>query len=139
PGGRRQRRVADVDDDVGRVDAEHLARELHERRCLAAADVRDADPDDERPVELEADPGACPAVEPDATAVGLEVAGHAAADAAPGGRRLRLRAEPRLYPLGELRQSDVRVERLPDRERVAALEEVAAPQLDGPDPELGRQ
>ena len=139
PGERRQGGVADVDHDVRRVDAEHLARELDERRGLAAADVGDADPYDECPVELEADPGACPVVEPDAAAVGLEVARDAAPDAPSGRRRLRSGPERRLDAVGELRQRDVRVEGLPHRESVAALDEVAAPQLERIEPQLGRE
>ena len=126
-----------MDDDVRRVDAEDLARELDERGGLAAADVGDADPQDEGPVELEPDPCARPIVEPDAAAVGLEVARNAAPDSPPARRRLRLRPERRLDAVGEIRQRDVRVERLSHSERVATLKEVPAPQLERVEPELG--
>src|SRR5205823_14005587 len=111
-------------------------RQLHDRRGLAAADVGDADPNDESPVELEADPGTRPVVQPDAAPVRLEVAGDAPSDTTPGRRGPGLRPESGLDAIGKLGQGDVCVECLPNRERVAALDEVAAPQLERIEREL---
>src|SRR5207244_10683947 len=104
----------DVDDDVRWIDAGPLAGDLQERRGLSTADVGDADPDYESPVELEADPGARPVVQPNAAAVRLEVAGDAPPDTPLGCRGRGLRSERCLDAIGTLGQRAVRIHRLPD-------------------------
>ena len=82
PAGRRgERGVADVDADVAQRHAEHLGGDLAERGGLAGAEVGDAAADQQacRPARR-LDPAGRPVAKPDGAAVGLHVAGEAAAD-----------------------------------------------------------
>ena len=84
---RRHRRIAVVDDDVVQGDAEHLRRDLAERRHLAGADVGDPGAHHDGAVHLDPDPGLRGVVQEGEPAVALLVARDAASDAArpPGG------------------------------------------------------
>ena len=96
-GERRERRVADVDGDVRLGHAEELGGDLHQRGRLAAADVGDAGPDQDRAVHLELHPRARPVVEPDDPPVRRERRREAPphALAGPRGRARGARGRPR--------------------------------------------
>ena len=79
-GERGHRRIAVVDDDVVEGDAEHLHRDLAQRRDLAGADVGDAGAHHHGAVHLDPHPGLRGVVQEGEAAVALLIAGETAAD-----------------------------------------------------------
>ena len=116
-------------DDVRLGHAEDLGSDLHQRGRLAAADVGDAGPDQDRAVHLELHPRARPVVEPDDPPVGRERRREAPAHALAGRRGRAGRAEGVRGAAGGLGQPHGGLELL-SRGQPLALPEVV-PLADG--------